>query len=100
MKAPNWCQAEDDLMRAHYMARGAKGMMELLPGRTQEAISRRAYVLEVKFGARAQADAQPNVLVPIPRMDDHEKLACIEFKTAFKDLDKTVNREQPMRWAA
>ena len=48
MSAPRrWAPAEDAIVRAHYPGEGAKATSRLLPGRTREAVTRRARRLGV-----------------------------------------------------
>lgn len=44
-KPSAWSPDEDELMRRHYIANGAVGMVPMLPGRTRKAVSQRALKL-------------------------------------------------------
>jgi hypothetical protein len=51
-----WTAEHDDIMRANIHALGARGMMWMLPFRTNAAIRRRAHALDLAF---SQASARP-----------------------------------------
>lgn len=98
MKGKSWSAGELATLCKHYPRLGAAGMRRAgyLADRKLGSITKRANILGLVCDVRTQHDAQPEVAVPVPRMDLTESLACIQFRK----WGGPVNRDVPLRCAA
>lgn len=85
-------------LRKHYPKLGGAGMRAAgyLVNRTRNSLTKQANLLGLQCNIRAQVDATPEVVTPLPRMDLMESLACV----TFRKWRGPVNRERVLRWAA